>query len=289
MLVQDARTPAGEKEIVASSGLALWGAFLSVTSVAACVVTTLITLLVTPSAGAVILVLPLLGFLGAGLSALGLRQIGRSGGRLAGRPIAIIGLLVGLVSAILQGAAGLSALGSVFAVKQEVVPLVDALFLARSRGDESALRSAMGENVARHLQTGRVDWFFESARSRLGGYRGAEFDLGVMSESMRRLAASTKNARPGATITTSPKPVRLEFERGAVLAFIMLDDEMIRTQKRAAIDDILIMLPDDSVFALRSQGPARALADRLGLTVLDEPSSGAAGSGIDAGPERGRE
>ena len=67
---------AGEanESVVRASGLALWGAFVSVGSVAGCVASIGLTLTVSPMAATAVLALPVVSFAGATLCALGLRS-----------------------------------------------------------------------------------------------------------------------------------------------------------------------------------------------------------------------
>lgn len=251
------------------SSYALWGSLLSVGSVAACVVAAVISMLISPKAAVVVLALPLVSAAGAGLSALGLREIGRGGGMIVGKPLAFVGLMVGLIAAILQGAAALSALGSAWAVKANLVPVVEGFMLAHERGDRTAMRASLGETVGRHLDDARIDWFFGQLDSRLGAPRRAQFDLGVMVRAATQLQQVAANAAPGKTVIENPKPMELVFERGVTLTFVMPDDEAMRAQNRIAISDMLVMLPDSSVLTLRLDGPATALSHRFGWRVVE--------------------
>ncbi len=258
------------------SGFALWGSLLSLGSVAVCLVAAAAAMLATPNAAVVVLVLPLVSAAGAALSALGLREIGRGGGTIAGKPIALVGLFVGLGAATLQGAAALSAFGSAWAVKTELVPLVEEFMLAHARDDRAAMRAALGETVSRHLDDQRIDWVFAQLDASLGPTKHARFNLAVMLHAAAKLQNAAANAATRTTVIENPKPIELVFERGVALAFVIPDDEEIRTRKRVAISDMLIMLPDSSVLTLRLNGPATALANRLGWRVRQreiEPAS----------------
>ncbi|MBL8746608.1 MAG: hypothetical protein JNK58_09670 [Phycisphaerae bacterium] len=255
------------------SPYALWGSLLSVGSLAACLVAAILAMLATPKAAVVVLVLPLISGAGAALSALALREINRAGGTIVGKPIAIVGLFVGLTAAIIQGAAVLSALGSAWAVKANLVPVVEAFMLAHARNDRAAMRAALGDTVSRHLDDARIDWFFTQLDARLGEVQGARFDLGVMMRATTRLQQAAAGATPGKTIIENPKPVELVFTRGAVLAFVIPDDEAMRVQQRIAVSDILVMIPGPAVLTLRRDGPATALSNRFGWTIIEPASS----------------
>jgi hypothetical protein len=255
------------------SAPALWGALLVMASVAACAVSVLLTMLVTPAAAAVILALPLVSLLGAGLCLVALRSIGRSGGAEVGRPIALLGLFVGLGVGIIQGAAALSALGSAIAVRRTLAPVVDAFLDAQARGDRAAARAALGELVAAHLSDERMDAFAAALDAQTGAPARARFDLGVMLRAMERTRTAGATAKAGATIAENPKPLELAGPRGAVLAFVMPDDQTMRVRRRIAIGDILVLLPDGSALTLRAEGPAAALASRLGWRLADVATS----------------
>lgn len=266
-----AMTPHAESSADASlrmSSLALWGGLLSVGSVAVCVIATALAVMVSPEAAAVVLGLPVVSALGAGLSLLALRQIGRSGGAIVGKPIALVGLFVGLMAMILQGAMTLSALGSAWAVKTNLVPVVEGFMLAHARGDRTAMRATLGEAVSLHLDDARIDWFFDRLDSELGATRSAEFNLGVMMRATAQLQKAAASAPPGKTVIENPKPMEIVFARGTALAFVIPDDEAMRVQQRIRIADMLVMMPDSSVLTLRFDGPATALANRFGWRVM---------------------
>lgn len=239
-------------------------------SLAVCVVTAVAAMLVTPAAAMLVLVLPIVSFAGAGLSLLGLREIRRSGGVLGGRPIALVGLFVGLSGGILQGAAALSALGSAIAVRQNLAPVVEAFMLAGARQDRTATRAALGEMVSRHLGDERLDWFFAQLDERLGAPTGAGFGLGVMIRAANEMSRATAGVPAGKTVIENPKPMELRFARGSVIAYIIPDDDTMRAQQRVALSDILVMLPDGRTLPLRAEGPAAALAKRLGWSTVSE-------------------
>lgn len=253
------------------SGLALWGSLLSVGSVAVCVVAAVLTVLISPMAAAVVLGLPLVSALGAGLSLLALRQIVRSGGMIAGKPIALVGLFVGLMAMILQGAMALSAIGSAWAVRSDLVPAVEGFMLAHARGDRTAMRAALGETVSRHVDDARVDWFFAHLRGEFGETRSVRFDFGVMMRATTQLQQAAASVPAGKTVIENPKPVEVVFDRGVALAFVIPDDEAMRQQNRVALGDMLVMWPDGSVLTLRLDGPATALANRFGWRLRLDP------------------
>lgn len=250
------------------SAKALWGSLMSVVSVAVCVLAAIAAMLVSPAVAAVVLILPLVGGAGAVLCVLALREIDRGGGAIVGKPIAIVGLLIGLVSAILQGAAALSAVGSAYAVKANLVPVVESFVLAEARGDRSAMRACLGETVSHHLDDARIDWFFHELRSRQGTLKGADFGLGFMLRAADQLRAAAAGTTAGATVIENPRPIELLFDRGSAVAFVMPDEEAMRASNRIAIGDMIVLMPDSSVIALRENGPGEALATRLGWRVI---------------------
>lgn len=234
-----------------------------------CVVAAIAAVFISPSVAAIILVLPLVAAAGALLSALALREINRSAGTVVGKPIAIVGLLVGIVSAILQGAAGLSAAGSMLSIRSNLVPVVETFVLAHERGDRSSMRACLGETVSRHLDDARIDRFFAETRARLGAPKGARFDFGVMLRAGERTRGASAGVAPGATVIENPRPVELVFDSESAIAFVVPDEEAMRASNRVAIADVLVMLPDDSVLTLRDDGPMEALARRLGWRVVE--------------------
>lgn len=253
------------------SSLALGGAALCLGSIAACAVSAVVAVVATPAAAVVVLALPLVSLAGVLLCVAALRAITRGRGTLVGRPIAIAGILIGGLSAVLQGAAAFGALASVSSIKTDLVPVAEAFVLAYERGDRTACRASLGDAVSAHLDDARLDEFFRTLHDRFGTARGAAFGLGEFLRAAARLRQATANVAPGATIIENPRPIEFRFDRGNAIGWIIPDDATMQSRRAVAIGDILIFLPDDSVLTLRAEGPAASLARRLKWRVAEMP------------------
>lgn len=245
---------------------------MSLGSVGVCLIAAALAVIVDPIAGAVILVLPLVSAAGAVCSFVALRRIERAGGRLEGRPLAVAGLIVGFLAMILQGGVAAGALVTAASVRKHIVPLARSVVLAGARGDMTALRAALAPDASADLDDGTISRFFAELHRRHGPPRDAEFGLHVMLRAARELRRAASSAAPAQTITENPKPVELVFDGARLLAFIIPDEQVLQAHGRAAVADMIVLLPDGGVLTLRSNGPATALARRVGWTI-HAPSS----------------
>ncbi len=251
------------------------GSFLcSLGSVGVCLLAGIISAVVDPRAAGAVLVLPLISLSGAIMGGVALLRIERSGGRLGGRTAALIGLFLGLVATIIQGAVAGGALAAYFPVKRHIVPTMERAMRSAATGDMTATRALLGPASGTELADERLSRFFLAMEDRLGPWTAARFDIGVLVDAAREARAGAARAGGAAPPTGElPKPVVLVFARGEALAFLYPDQAALG-KRQVRIADALIILPHDAsaipdAVSLMPAGQAAALGKWLGAHMLE--------------------
>lgn len=252
------------------SGKAAVAGTLALLSLSACLVMLLLVTFGVLSAFGAILVMPLLGVSACVIGFFALRDIKNSQGRLKGRVPALIGVFLGLLTATIQGAAGIGALRTYMDLRNTLAPAMGRLFIALDRGEPATAALYLSKSTQAPTQetlarvTGEL-------RARLGACRGAEFDLEVLKLASDLARSGTPTQSP--TPVDLPRSVRLIYEKGHVLLLVWLDNPALDQNEVRLIDGIL-MLPAaqgatggaaGEIVLLRSDGPAATVAQSFGL------------------------
>jgi hypothetical protein len=260
---------------VMSAKAALAG-ILALASLSACVVSLLLVLVGLIQAFVVVMVLPVLGIAGAVLGYVSLREIGKSQGRLKGRVPALIGLFLGLLTASIQGAAGIGVLRTYMDAKNTLAPAMGRLFIAMDRGEESTaeLHLSQSSETPGAAKRGAM---IAALRAKFGACRGATFDLATISEG-RALATAGGSTPTGPMQVDLPRTVRLVFERGEALLLVWLDNLALEKGEVRMFDGLVVVSKGEKagvqgrtppeVMVLREDGPGAKVAKGFGMRVL---------------------
>lgn len=252
------------------SALAIGSAASSLLSVAACLAATLAAVISSPVWAAAIVALPLLGIVGIVLGALALRQIGRSEGRLGGRPLALIGVFLGIMSATLQGAVTIGALARYMPIQQQVAPALQMMARQAVAGDMTAARVALAENTGAVVDDARLEWFFKGLEAKHGELQRVVFGIRTLGTSRETLLRAMRaNPPTAAAPTQTPTPLEMHYKRGVATVYVTFDEQAL-SQNAVRILDLLVVDKDNAARALLPDGPGATLGRWLGLT-LDSP------------------
>lgn len=263
------QTPSINDDLGRYSSLALLAMLLSLGSVAGCFIVGGLAFLLGPRLAVGILLMPLLGLAGLVTGFIALRRIRRSNGALRGHGFALVGVFVGLMSAVLQGSASLAAVGTWRSVQMALAPAVDQFIKDAAAGRRDPARRNLAESTNSAITDERFDLFFDDLRARAGEPAGAAVTLDVFWR-----AASAIRSAPGATSTTiqqdkiSPQPVELVCSNGSPLCYVFLDNDALK-QGLVRIVDLLVILPGGESMTLLPAGPAKETADALGFKVVN--------------------
>lgn len=250
--------------------LAMASAAASIGSLGVCVVASLMAYLVAPEAAVVVLVLPVIAFGGAVMGGLALRKIRRSGGMIGGRPLATIGLFVGLGSGVLQTAFLVSAMATVWPIRTVLAPATGEFLMHLGSGQFDAARPRLDQAARTALDDKALKRFIQTLEQACGPFQSANFGLDVFIESRRRLQeAAARGVVPGAaTPANVPKPVGLTFANTRAVAYVFVDQQAIQ-RGTVLMTDILVLLPDGRAVALGSGGEAAQAAQALGIALIE--------------------
>lgn len=255
--------------IATYSLLAFASGIASIASVGACLIAAIVALTVSPSAALVVLILPIVAFGGAIMGLVALGRIRRSGGRLGGRPLATMGLFVGLGAGVLQSAFTISALVTIWPVRSVLAPEVDRFMQRVSIGELDRAREQLAESVRPSISDAQLLGFGRVLESRIGEYQNANFGIDVFIESRTRVRSLlTSSASPGApSPTNAPRPIGLKFADTRAIGYVFVDQDALRGG-RVLLEDILVLLPDDRAVILRADADASLTAAMLGAEVI---------------------
>lgn len=257
------------------SGKAALAGMLALISLSACVISTLLVLLGWVQAFVIVIALPVLGISAAVLGFVSLREIGKSQGRLKGRVPALIGLFLGLLSASIQGAAGIGGLRTYMDLKNNLAPAMGRLFIALDRSEESTAEMHLSKSTEMPTPQRRAA-LSGLLREKFGASRGAVFDLQTISDG-RQLAASSGSTPVDPTQVDIPRTVRLVFERGDALLLVWLDNPALEMGEVRMIDGLIVLSQGvkgatppkpPEVVLFREGGPAEKVARGFGMKIV---------------------
>lgn len=263
----DATAPPQEYSPLALGSLACSGL-----STVACLVASVAALVASPVWAAAIVALPLLGIVGIVLGGLALRQIGRSEGRMGGRPVALMGLLLGIMTATLQGAVTIGALARYMPIQTHVAPALTEMARRSTAGDAAAARVALAQGSSATVDDARLRWFFAGLESKHGPLERVVFGVRTLGETRETLRRATSSNPPTAAAPTQiPTPLEMRFKKGSATVYVYFDEQAL-SQDAVRILDLLVIDKDNAARALLPDGPGAVLGRWLGLT-LDEPQA----------------
>lgn len=255
------------------SGAAVLAVLLAVASLLGCAVTLPLSLMVNPSVAVGIFVTFACGLIAAVLGFVSLRRIGRSGGALGGRPVAVLGLFVGLLSAVTQGSIILGAAGLYYSSRNALAPAASRLARALGEDDAPMARLQLEESTARAIDDDRISWVGDALTTELGAFQRASFDLDIFTEMLTVMST----APDGTSLRKlAPRVIRLEYDAGPIMTLTFLDEKQLK-QNRVRFTDVLFILPDDRAATLMPDGIARQAARLLGRTVVEPAGAGGEG------------
>lgn len=257
-------TPAPTLPDARLSPHAVLGASLVLLSFFACAISIAIVANGHLSAGAVIILLPVLGMAGAGLGFYALLQIQKSKGAMIGRGPATFALFAGLLSAILQGSFAAGPGRVWWDLKSKLAPQTDQFMRAIATSQFPTARSFLSESADKALTDEDLAAFFAKLSAELGDYQSADANIEMFS-AIRNIGEGIQ-ARGGtkATPQVPPKPILLNFAKKHALTFISLDEAAAQNDMIRATD-LIVLLPNDQCITLFPDKDASIVAAGLGF------------------------
>lgn len=174
---------------------------------------------------------------GAGLVALvlggaGMMAIGRSDGRLAGRGMAIAGLVLGLLGTLWTALVGVGAVQL-----QSQVRYFASTYSFVEQGDVDRLRTMMTPAAAQQLTPEHLAEFKTRVSAAWGGYLGAPQGLGPTISAYRDATQlmDTHKLKLGREM-----PVPMFFDKGTAPAMIVIDPQQTAPRGNPAIENMAV-------------------------------------------------
>lgn len=217
-----------------------------------------------------VLVAPLIALNGCVLAFVGLRSIERSSERLAGRPIALVALFLGVGVTAIQGALVLLALVTLSA--SSTLAPVGAELVGYAQADRQRLtRQVLSEDLSDDMSDEQIRAFASVVRDRLGTVSGSGAGFSLILDARRAFgdAGAMEGYSPDAA--DMPRPIYLRFGDERVLAYVYTDQAALQDQE-IRVRDMVILLPEGGVIVLAPDGPGSQLAAAAGWTVVNPPA-----------------
>lgn len=257
----------GEPEL-RTSGLGIIALACALLSVAACVVVAVLSVVGVPAAMVGVLVLPLLGLVGVVFGGVSLARKRAPDGAVYTRGPAVAGVIIGLASAVLQGSVLVGAMRTFAPIKQQVVPVVNAMVREARAGHVDRASEAVGEG-ARGVVGPRLEGFAKEIVGVCGDDVRATFSIGALVRATVKLRETMAKANPAAFQSGSPpKPVEFQGSRGRLSAWVLLDEAAL-DKGQVKITDMMAILPDGRALVLLPDGRFAQLARGVGMESVE--------------------
>ena len=173
--------------------------------------------------------------LGLPLSVFALLTIGKSGGRLGGRGLAITGLILSVLNLAAWGSCLGGGVGMVNMLDRQVFVPVESVFEQAEAGDFDAARAGLA-SPASGVSDAEMAAFLDAYRSTLGDYRDRPRGFGGYVGSMSDWGPwSSVLSNPGQNVV----PALFTFERGDALVLIYIDQSTGQPSSIAVYDAAL--------------------------------------------------
>ena len=253
---------------------------LVLVSFGGCLVTVPLAYFVSPMIGVAIFALPVIALLAVITGGVGLVQINRSGGRVGGRYAAMIGVIVGLGLAALQGSVVFGASVYWVAISDNIRPAMQTFADAASESEWGDVRALFSEETGESVSDDRLARFWDAIEPTDDpAARGeAEFGIGVLMETREALAAAADTSG-SATVEEAMFPVRLGWSDGSgSIVYVYADPESLE-KGSVRIADLLVVNTDGTAVTLRPDGPAAATARGAGWEVRELGGAGGSEGG----------
>lgn len=157
--------------------------------------------------------------LGLPISIFALLTIGKSGGRVGGRGLAITGLILSVLNLAAWGSCLGGGVGMVNMLDKQVLEPVETIFVEAEAGDFDAARAGLASPAA-DVSDAELAAFRDAYRSTLGDYRDRPRGFGGYVGSMSEWGPwSSVLSNPGQNVV----PALFTFEQGDALVLIYID------------------------------------------------------------------
>lgn len=225
-------------------------------------------LAVASLATSLICCIPLLGVLSIVMGVSSLVLIGRSNGRLTGRGAAIAGLIVGIMTSVIWGAAVAGVLQAQRYYITQMVPPAEVAFGSVATRDVATFRTVLNHDATNDLNDARIELFMEAFETEFGGFQSVATDWGTLFESFAETYSSSHSQGNNSVQinNVTPVPIGVVGQNKKRVVWVIFDESSIKGGT-PYIADLMVMVDGTDSFVLREDGPGLKMAHAMWLNV----------------------
>lgn len=213
---------------------------------------------------AVVCCIPGLGILAFVFGALALAGISKSQGRVTGKPLAGIGMALGLIATVIWMAIAIGVAQGYKWYTTQVVGGTSQMMETVSDADIAGLRLHLLEPATTELTDEDIAAFAAVVRRDFGDFVGAPTGWSEMGEGFKA-AYGGGGMRGGGGNNQEPAiPVAVHFSSGATVVHVVIDEDSFGTSK-LRVEDLFIILKSGKALTLRKDGPGTTAAIGMGF------------------------
>lgn len=213
---------------------------------------------------AVVCCVPGLGILAFVFGALALAGISKSQGRVTGKPLAGIGMALGLIATVIWMAIAIGVAQGWRTYTTQMVGGTSQMMQTLSDGDIAGARLHLLEPATAELTDEDIAAFAAIVRREFGGFVGAPTGISEMMEGFAS-AYGQGGVRGGGGGGQEPAiPIAVNFDNRSTVVHIVIDADSFSSSK-IRVEDLFIVLDNKKALTLRKDGPATSAAISMGF------------------------
>lgn len=229
--------------------------------------------------------LPGTGAIAAALGGGALVQIGRSEGRLTGKALAIVGMILGLITSVVWIGAALGAAGTWNSIRTGIEPAVTAVQSA----DVTKIKALLTPQAAAAASDAQILKFSNDVNLKLGKFQSITGNLIEVANfylNMGRVLPPDllQEFQLG---KAAYLPIPIDFEKGSVTVLLKLPaDNQSRAQSGSfggILTNIIVILPDGTRLVMLEEAAATPTSAQPGAAPAAAPTDAPADAPADAG------
>lgn len=222
---------------------------------------------------AVVCCIPGLGILAFVFGAFALAGISKSQGRVTGKPLAGIGMALGLIATVIWMAIAIGVAQGWRTYTTQMVGGTSQMMQTLSDGDIAGARLHLLEPATAELTDEDIAAFAAIVRRDFGAFVGAPTGITEMVDGFSA-AYGRGGVRSGGSSQVAAIPIAVDFDNGSSVVHIVIDADSFNSSK-IRVDDIFVVLKNGKALTLRKDGPASIAAVGMGFDPVHASEVGA--------------
>lgn len=222
---------------------------------------------------AVVCCVPGMGILAFVFGAVALAGISKSQGRVTGKPLAGVGMALGLIATVIWMAIAIGGAQAWRTYTTQMVGGTSQMMQTMSDGDIGGVRLHLLEPATAELTDEDIAAFAAIVRRDFGAFVGAPTGISEMMEGFAS-AYGRGGVRSGGSSQEPAIPIAVNFDNGSSVVHIVIDADSFSSSK-IRVEDIFVVLKNGKALTLRKDGPASAAAIGMGFDPVHASELGA--------------